>query len=112
MWKSLGKHERALPFLKSDFLCDEEYKDLCRITSERCEPGHIAVICAVYGERIQSVVFDEDQFNLLYPTMKTELASLLEEIADEAEKKEELDRFFNRYTNFECYKKNLFGEKI
>ena len=61
---------------------------------------------------VLSTVFDDEEFNLFYPKMKTELALLLEEITNEVEKKSELDAFFDRYTNFKCYKKILFGEKI
>lgn len=112
MWRKLSEAERGIAFWKCSVICDEEYKNLCRLTAEKCEAGHIAVVCTVYGGRIQSVTCDEEEFSVLFPMMKNELAQLLDQETEGEEREAELDRFFARYTTAKVYKRKLVGEKL
>ena len=109
MWKKLSETERGIAFRKNNVIANEEYKKQCRLIAEKCEAGHIAVVCSIYGGRIQSLIFDEEEFLILFPKMKQELADLLDLETEEKEIK--LDRFFARYTTAKVYKRSLLGEK-
>lgn len=111
MWRTLGEAERGITFRRSIVVSDEKYKDLCRVTAERFETGHIAVVCSILGGRIQSLIFDEEDFSVRFPRMKRELADLLDREMDTEEKETELDRFFAGYTTAKVYKQNLLGVK-
>lgn len=111
MWRKYGEEKRGIAFLKCNVVCDEEYKKLCRMTAEKCDAGHIVLVCTVYGGRMQSMSFSEEEFRSLYPLMKRELSALLDKETDRETRKIELDDFFDRYTSTKVYKRMLVGEK-
>ncbi len=98
-------------FRKNCVICDEEYKDLCRMYAERCLEGHVAIVCAVYGLMIQSVACEEREFPRIYSKMKAELSQILDGEGDVSEKEAELCAFFDRYTTAKVYQHKLTGER-
>ena len=58
-------------------LLDEEYKESCRITLEKC-PRWYAITCGVYGARFHTVFCNEDDYNEIYKAMKEELAVFID----------------------------------
>ncbi len=112
MWRKRSESERGAAFWKSEILCDEEYKNLCRLIAEKCDEGHIAVVCTVYGVRIQSVTCEEEEFPILFPMMKKELAALLDQAETVEETEAELEKLFTRYATAKVYKRKLVGETL
>lgn len=86
-------------------LFDEEYRDLCRITVEKCEKGHIAIVCTVYGIMIRSLICREERFSAFYAELKSDLAFLLDQEMSKEEKEAALCALFDRNTSVEAYKK-------
>ena len=96
---------------KCNIVADEKYKDLCRITAEKFEAGHIAAVFCIQGGAIESLTFEEEEFWMLFPKMKQELALLLDRDLEADDRGAELDQFFARYTSANVYKRKLLGEK-
>lgn len=111
MWRKLGEGDRGISFRRSSVVSDEKYRDLCRITAEKFDAGHIAVVCSIRGGRIRSFAFDEEEFSVLFPRMKRELADLLDRELEAEEKEAELERLFAEYTTAKIYKRSLLGEE-
>lgn len=107
MWRKLDETERGIAFLNCDIIADEEYKDCGRITVEKIEDNHIAIVCSIYGSMIQSVSCDENEYPLLYETMRTELAELFEREGSTAEKTEEYLAFFKRHATLKVYRRKI-----
>ncbi|MBQ3076098.1 MAG: hypothetical protein IJC26_08510 [Clostridia bacterium] len=107
MWRSLDESERGFVFRNSHVLCDEVYKDLCRLTAERCD-GHVAVVCTVYGVLIQSVICEEESYPFVYKEIKEELSRLLEKQETRSEKKEALFALFQKYGTVEPYRRKIY----
>lgn len=105
MWRTVDPSERGLAFRNCNVLLDEEYKDLCRITAEKCEEGHIAVVCTVYGLMIRSLICEEDRFSDFCRELKRDLAALLEQEIGPEEKETALSALFDRNTSVEAYRR-------
>ena len=105
MWRTVDPSERGLAFRNCNVLLDEEYKDLCRITAEKCEEGHIAVVCTVYGLMIRSLICEEDRFSDFCGELKRDLSALLEQEIFPEEKETALSALFDRNTSVEAYRR-------
>ena len=57
------------------------------------------------------MAFDEEEFSVLFPRMKQELADLLDRELETEEKEAELERLFAEYTMAKIYKRSLLGEE-
>ncbi|MDE6732246.1 MAG: hypothetical protein K2J77_05150 [Oscillospiraceae bacterium] len=68
-------------------IADEEYKNSCRITLEKCEKLY-AVTCGVYGAMVHTAFSDPENYQALYDEMKKELQEFID---TETTEKEELD---------------------
>lgn len=97
-WRKLSASERGIGFRRCDVLCEEEYSDLCRMTAERCEEGHIAIVCTVYGLTIQSVICTREQFPILYEEIKEGLSELLDLDMDRESRMTHLQDLFCRFS--------------
>ena len=53
-------------------LLDEEYKNACRITLEKCE-RYYAITCGIYGGMVHTAFADNDHYREKYEAMKKEL---------------------------------------
>ena len=58
-------------------LQDEEYKESCRITLEKC-PRYYAITCGVYGAMFHTVFPGEADYQQTYNAMKEELAEFID----------------------------------
>lgn len=58
-------------------LKDEEYKESCRITLERC-PTYYGITCGVYGSMVHTVFCGESGYIETYEAMKKELADFID----------------------------------
>ena len=56
---------------------DEEYKDSCRITLEKCA-SYYAITCGVYGAMVHTAFCDEDNYTETYEAMKKDLAEFID----------------------------------
>ena len=53
-------------------ISDEEYKDSCRITLEKCE-RYYAITCGIYGGMMHTVFCNSTQYQETYNNMKKDL---------------------------------------
>lgn len=93
MWKALD----TIGTMGSEsgvILKDEEYKDSCQITLEKCE-RYYAITCGVYGAMVHTAFYDEEDFADKYEAMKKELQDLIDK---ETTKEEEL-AFYEEFTS-------------
>ncbi len=86
MWKNLYSEGGIV-------LADEEYKESCRITLEKC-PQYYAITCGVYGAMVHTA-FCDDNFQNVYNEMKRELQEFIDKDTSESE---ELD-FYEHFTS-------------
>ena len=77
-------------------LLDEEYKESCRITLEKC-PRWYAITCGVYGAMFHTVFCNEDDYNEIYKAMKEELAAFIDRETTEKEESDFYWYFTNKY---------------
>ena len=77
-------------------LKDEEYKQSCRITLEKCT-RYYAITCGIYGAMVHTAFCSEEDHLSIYEQMKQELATFMERDTTEAEEDEFYHYFTNRY---------------
>jgi len=92
MWKNLYEAD-SIGSEGGIILVDEEYKEACRITLERCE-RYCAVTCGVYGAMFHTAFSDIDKGQELYGAMKQDL----QEFIDRDTTLEEEVAFYKRFT--------------
>jgi len=107
MWQTKWNSRCGIPLLEGSLLCAEEYGDLCRLTAEKCDEGHIAVICTVYGVMMQGLIFDAEAFPDVFEDLKKELAEFFERGGHPLEKESELRALLGRYTSTEVYRERM-----
>lgn len=92
MWKDLnGEGETGSE--GGIVLADEEYKESCRITLEKC-PEYYAITCGIYGAMVHTA-FCNDSFQNIYAEMKKELQEYVDK---DISGSEALD-FFSYFTS-------------
>lgn len=77
-------------------LKDEEYRQSCRITLEKCT-GYYGITCGVYGAMVHTAFCGEEDHLAIYGQMKQELAAFIDRDTTEAEEMEFYQYFTNRY---------------
>ena len=95
MWKALD----TIGTMGSEsgvVLKDEEYKDSCRITLEKCE-RYYAITCGVYGAMVHTAFCDEKESEGKYEAMKKDLQDFIDKDTTEDEELEFYDEFVNKY---------------
>jgi|GEM_PF-1673442 len=107
MWRNLLNSERSITLWKSCIVCDEEYEDLCRLITERCDDGHFAIVCSVYGIATQCVFCQAEEYPAFYKAIKSDLTCLLDRCGNEEEKAKSCRALFHRYASLETYRRKL-----
>ena len=92
MWKNLYV-AKSIGSEGGIILADEEYKDACRITLEKCE-RYCAITCGVYGAMMHTAFSDFDHGEDKYDAMKQEL----QEFIDTNTTLEEELEFYRKFT--------------
>lgn len=75
---------------------DEEYKNSCRITLEKCG-NYYAITCGVYGSMVHTAFSDFEHYQKLYDTMKIELQNFIDRDTTEDEELDFYDYFCNKF---------------
>ena len=94
MWKNLHC-EGKTGSEDGIILTDEEYKESCRITLEKC-PQYYAITCGIYGAMAHTV-YCGDNFQNIYDEMKWELQEFIDKDTSESEELEFYQHFTNRF---------------
>lgn len=92
MWKNFDSEDK-IGSEGGMILSDEEYKESCRITLEKC-PQYYAITCGIYGAMLHTV-FCGDEFQNVYDEMKKELQEFIDKDTSESEEIE----FYRYFTN-------------
>lgn len=77
-------------------IADEEYKNVCRITLEKCE-RYYAITCGVYGAMVHTVFTDSEHYKDMYDDMKSELQEFLDRDTSALEEEEFYEQFTEKY---------------
>ena len=76
MWEKLNT-EGTTGSENGEILVDEEYKNSCRITLEKCEKWY-AITCGVYGAMAHTAFFDFNNYQEKYDAMKKDLQDFID----------------------------------
>ncbi|MCD8354240.1 MAG: hypothetical protein LUC47_08020 [Clostridiales bacterium] len=95
MWKDIRK-DGDIGSEGGIVLLDEEYKDQCRITLERCR-AYYAITCGVYGSMVHTAFCDEKEYQLKYERMKLDLQNFMDTDTTWDEELEFYDAFSEKY---------------
>lgn len=97
MWKVLTEELNKIGLEGGKILKDEEYKEQCRITLERCT-RYDAITCGVYGEMVHTAYSDAKDSSSLYESMKKELQMFIDaDFDDDGKRSDFYEAFVNRY---------------
>ena len=77
-------------------IADEEYKNSCRITLEKCEK-YYAITCGVYGAMVHTAFTDSNHYKEMYEEMKIELQGFIDRDCPEGEETEFYESFCSRH---------------
>ena len=95
MWK-----EKYLPGATGSeggiVLYDEEYKESCRITLEKCE-NYYAITCGVYGAMVHTAFSDDFHYIDLYNQMKKDLEHFIDTETTSDEELDFYEYFVSKY---------------
>jgi hypothetical protein len=75
---------------------DEEYKDACRITLEKCD-RYYAITCGVYGAMVHTAFTDFEHYTEMYHAMKNDLQAFIDKETPEDEECEFYKEFTEKY---------------
>ena len=75
---------------------DEEYKNACRITLEKCDE-YYAITCGVYGSMVHTTFTDFSHYQALYEEMKQDLQKFIDSDTTEEEELDFYDYFCHKY---------------
>ena len=110
MWRKRDTAQNDSPFWNGCVIREEEYDDLCRLTVEKCEDGHLTVVCTVYGLMIHGIACEEAEFERVYESLKKELSVVFKREGNVLDHEEELSELLNRYATAKVYKRKILGE--
>ena len=77
-------------------IADEEYKNVCRITLEKCE-RYYAITCGVYGAMVHTAFTDSEHYKDMYDNMKQDLQEFLDKDTSASEAEEFYEHFTEKY---------------
>ena len=109
MWRTIDESERSHFFRRCLVLREEEYENFCRMTAEKCDKGHVAITCVIFGAAVQSVSCEEEEFPALFETMQAELVEIFESDLSEEERKRAYDEFFRRHSTVKIHRRIADG---
>ena len=95
LWLSLNISE-AIGTEGGIVLADEEYKNSCRITLEKCKE-YYAITCGVYGSMMHTAFSDDEHYKTKYEDMKKELQRFIDSDCSENEENEFYENFCSKY---------------
>ena len=81
---------------EGEILADEEYKDACRITLEKCKK-YYAITCGIYGGMVHTVFCDVELFQQTYNDMKKDLQEFIDTDTSLDEELKFYDSFVSKY---------------
>lgn len=96
MWKKLAFKPGAAGSENGTILADEEYKESCRITLEKCA-RYYAITCGVYGAMVHTAFGGEEDHIAIYESMKQELADFIDRDTTEDEENDFYIYFTGKY---------------
>lgn len=79
-----------------EILIDEEYKNSCRITLEKCEK-YYAITCGIYGCMVHTVFSDINHYQETYEAMKKDLQEFIDKETLIDEENNFYDEFIAKY---------------
>ena len=79
-----------------EILADEEYKNACRITLEKCKK-YYAITCGVYGGMVHTGFCDAEHFQQMYHAVKKDLQEFIDADTSLDEELESYARFASKY---------------
>lgn len=91
MWNDIYKPD-SIGSEGGTIIADEEYKESCRITLERCE-RYDAITCGVYGSMMHTTFCDKSHSQEVFDNMKRDL----QEFIDKDTTAEEEDIFYEEF---------------
>lgn len=93
MWNDMYKPD-SIGSEGGTIIADEEYKESCRITLERCE-RYDAITCGVNGSMMHTTFCDKSHSQEVFDNMKRDL----QEFIDKDTTAEEEDIFYEEFTS-------------
>ena len=93
MWLSLSTIG-CIGSENGEIIADEEYKNSCRITLEKCK-RYCAITCGIYGGMVHTAFVDNDHCLEMYEAMKSDLQKFIDK---EISYSEEFD-FYCEFTS-------------
>lgn len=93
MWNNIYKPD-SIGSEGGTIIADEEYKESCRITLERCE-RYDAITCAVYGSMVHTAFCDSNHSHEVFDKMKKDLQKFI----DKDTTAEQEDIFYEEFTS-------------
>ena len=76
-------------------VADEEYKQSCRITMERCQRGY-AITCGVYGDMVHTAFAEDANCWKTYHAIRNDLQTFVD--SRERMSDREIERFYSAFT--------------
>ena len=76
MWNDIYKPD-SIGSEGGTIIADEEYKESCRITLERCE-RYDAITCGVYGSMMHTIFYDKSHSQEVFDNMKRDLQEFID----------------------------------
>ncbi len=95
MWKNLYI-AGTVGSEKGEILSDEEYKNACRITLEKCE-RYYAITCGIYGGMVHTAFSDNNHYQEMYEAMKKDLQEFIDKDISDDEMFVFYDEFVMKY---------------
>ena len=94
MWKNFYVNDK-IGSEGGIILLDEEYKESCRITLEKCSQ-YYAITCGIYDAMVHTA-FCGDNYQNVYNEMKKELQQFIDKNLSESEKLDFYEHFVNKF---------------
>ena len=95
MWNDIYK-PNSIGSEGGTIIADEEYKESCRITLERCE-GYDAITCGVYGCMMHTVFCDKSHSLAVFDNMKKDLQEFIDKDTTAYEESIFYEEFTSKY---------------
>jgi len=93
MWNNIFTHN-SVGGEGGIIIADEEYKESCRISWERCE-RYDAITCGIYGRMVHTTFCDSSHTQEVFDNMK----KALQEFIDKDSTAEEEEIFYEEFTS-------------
>ena len=95
MWNSLYA-PGEIGSENGEIVADEEYKNACRITLEKCQK-YYAITCGIYGAFFHTAFSDADHCQETYEAMKKDLQKFIDKDTSYDEEHDFYEEFTSKY---------------